>query len=59
MKLFYDILYSRFRASQDIGPRKELVEVVESGRIKPCKAITGVSILGIGLAALALASFQE
>jgi hypothetical protein len=39
MRLFYDILYSRFPAPWDIGSRKELVEVVESGRIKPCKAI--------------------
>jgi SAM-dependent methyltransferase len=36
---FYEILYSRFRAPYDIGPRKELVELVESGRLKPCRAI--------------------
>ena len=39
MKWFYEITYSRFRAPWDIGPRKELVELVESGRIQPCKAI--------------------
>lgn len=39
MKLFYDILYRYFRAPWDIGPRKELVALVESGRIKPCRAI--------------------
>src|SRR3990172_6255363 len=39
MKWFYEILYGRFRAPWDIGPRKELVELVEAGRIKPCKAI--------------------
>ena len=39
MKAFYEIVYSRFRAPWDIGPRRELVELVESGRIKPCKAI--------------------
>ncbi|MBI5290633.1 MAG: class I SAM-dependent methyltransferase [Chloroflexi bacterium] len=39
MKSFYNITYSRFRAPWDIGPRKELVELVESGRIQPCKAI--------------------
>ena len=39
MKAFYEIVYSRFRAPWDIGPRRELVNLVESGRIKPCKAI--------------------
>jgi len=39
MKAFYKIVYSRFRAPWDIGPRRELVELVESGHIKPCKAI--------------------
>ena len=39
MKSFYNITYHRFRAPWDIGPRQELVELVESGRIKPCRAI--------------------
>ena len=39
MKWFYELVYGRFRAPWDIGPRKELVELVEAGRIKPCKAI--------------------
>ena len=39
MKSFYEVVYSRFRAPWDIGPRKELVELVESGRLRPCKAI--------------------
>jgi len=39
MKAFYEIVYSRFRVPWDIGPRRELVELVETGRIKPCKAI--------------------
>ena len=39
MKLFYEILYGRFRAPWDIGPRQELVELVESGRLKPSRAI--------------------
>ncbi len=39
MKWFYDTLYRRFRAPWDIGPRKELVELVKSGRITPCRAI--------------------
>src|SRR4030067_150616 len=32
-------MYSRFRAPWDIGPRRELVELVESGRLRPCQAI--------------------
>ncbi|MDE3089388.1 MAG: class I SAM-dependent methyltransferase [Chloroflexota bacterium] len=39
MKWFYELVYGRFRAPWDIGARKELVELVETGRIKPCKAI--------------------
>ena len=39
MKSFYEVVYSRFRAPWDIGPRKELVELVDSGRLRPCKAI--------------------
>lgn len=39
MKWFYEITYSRFRAPWDVGARKELVELVESGRLKPCRAI--------------------
>jgi hypothetical protein len=35
MKWFYNLLYGRFRAPWDIGPRKELVELVTSGRLKP------------------------
>lgn len=50
MKWFYDLIYSRFRAPWDLGPRKELVEAVESGRIQPCKAID----LGCGTASNAI-----
>ncbi len=50
MKWFYNLLYSRFRAPWDLGPRRELVEVVESGRIQPCKAID----LGCGTASNAI-----
>lgn len=39
MQWFYEVLYGRFRAPWDIGPRKELVELVESGRLTPCTAI--------------------
>ncbi|MCC7358648.1 MAG: class I SAM-dependent methyltransferase [Anaerolineales bacterium] len=50
MKYFYDWLYRYARAPWDLGPRKELVEVVENGRIKPCKAID----LGCGTASNAI-----
>jgi 2-polyprenyl-3-methyl-5-hydroxy-6-metoxy-1,4-benzoquinol methylase len=39
MKWFYEITYKRFRAPWDIGPRAELVDLVESGQIQPCRAI--------------------
>lgn len=39
MRWFYEITYSRFRAPWDIGPRRELVDLVEGGRLQPCRAI--------------------
>ena len=39
MKLFYEVLYRYFRAPWDIGPRTELISLVESGRLRPCRAI--------------------
>jgi len=39
MKWFYQLLYRYFRAPWDVGPRRELVDLVESGRIKPGRAI--------------------
>ena len=39
MKWFYELIYRHFRAPWDIGPRKELVELVESRRLTPCRAI--------------------
>lgn len=50
MKWFYDFLYSRGCAPWDLGPRKELVEVVKSGRIQPGRAID----LGCGTASNAI-----
>lgn len=50
MKLFYEIVYRYFRAPWDIGAREELVELVEGGRIKPCRAID----LGCGTGANAV-----
>jgi SAM-dependent methyltransferase len=39
MKWFYEIGYRHFRMPWEIGPRKELVSLVESGRIPPGRAI--------------------
>lgn len=39
MKLMYDVIYRYFRAPWDIGPREELVGLVEAGRIKPSRTI--------------------
>jgi SAM-dependent methyltransferase len=50
MKLFYDWMYRYSRAPWDLGPRKELVEVVKNRRIEPCKAID----LGCGTASNAI-----
>jgi cyclopropane fatty-acyl-phospholipid synthase-like methyltransferase len=50
MKLFYEIIYRYFRAPWDIGAREELVSLVESGRIEPCRAID----LGCGTGANAI-----
>ncbi|HSR33503.1 MAG TPA: class I SAM-dependent methyltransferase [Anaerolineae bacterium] len=50
MKLFYEVIYRYFRAPWDIGAREELVALVDSGRIKPCRAID----LGCGTGANAI-----
>ncbi len=50
MKSFYEITYRHFRAPWDIGARVELVSLVESGRIQPCRAID----LGCGAGANAI-----
>lgn len=39
MKWFYELIYGRFRAPWDTGPRKHLVELVERGRLEPGGAI--------------------
>ena len=39
MKLFYETIYRHFRAPWDIGPREELVALVESGRLQPGRVI--------------------
>jgi SAM-dependent methyltransferase len=55
MKWFYELLYGRFRAPWDIGPRKELVEAVTSQRVRPCRAID----LGSGTASNAVFLAQQ
>jgi SAM-dependent methyltransferase len=50
MKAFYEIVYRYFRAPWDLGARDELVGLVESGRIRPCRTID----LGCGAGANAI-----
>ncbi len=38
-KRFYEFGYRYFRMPWELGPRQELVGLVESGRIAPCRAI--------------------
>ncbi len=39
MKLFYELGYRHFRMPWEGGPRSELVELVTSGRLGPCRAL--------------------
>ena len=39
MQWGYEILYKYFRAPWDVGPRSELVQAVNSGRVRPGRAI--------------------
>ncbi len=55
MKLFYEIIYRYFRAPWDIGAREELVALVDSGRIEPCRTID----LGCGAGANAIYLAQK
>lgn len=55
MKRFYEITYRYFRAPWDIGSREELMSLVESGRIKPGRAID----LGCGAGANAIYLAQK
>jgi len=50
VKRFYEIIYRYFRVPWDIGPRDELVRLVESHTIQPCRAID----LGCGAGANAI-----
>jgi ubiquinone/menaquinone biosynthesis C-methylase UbiE len=50
MKWFYEITYRYFHAPWDIGPRDELVALIESNRLQPGRAID----LGCGTGANAI-----
>jgi len=39
MKLYYQLGYKYFSMPWDRGPRDELLQLIESGRITPCRAI--------------------
>ena len=55
MKLFYELGYRLFRMPWEMGPREELVGLVESGRITPCRAID----LGCGTGSNAIFLAQQ
>jgi SAM-dependent methyltransferase len=70
----YNFGYRYFRMPWEIGPRQELVEVVESGRIAPCRAIDlgcgtgsnavflaehGFDVTGVDFAASAIAKARR
>lgn len=50
MRWFYEVMYRHFRAPWEIGPRQELVELVENGTLTPCRAVD----LGCGTGANAV-----
>ena len=49
-KRLYNWMYRNQRVPWDIGPRRELTELVESGRLQPCRAVD----LGCGTASNAI-----
>ena len=55
MKLFYELGYRFFRMPWETGPREELVGLVESGRIAPCRALD----LGCGTGSNAIFLAQQ
>ena len=74
MKSFYNATYRYFRAPWDIGPREELVRLVEDGRLKPGRAIDlgsgtasnciflaqhGFAVTGVDYAASAIALGEQ
>lgn len=57
-QLLYSTWYRNFKVPWDIGPRKELVELVESGRIQPGRAIDLGSGTGSNCVFLAERGFE-
>jgi len=55
MRLFYELGYRYFRMPWEMGPREELVGLVESGRFAPCRAID----LGCGTGSNAIFLAQQ
>jgi SAM-dependent methyltransferase len=70
MKLFYEVGYRHFTMPWEGGPRSELIDLVESGRLLPCRAVDlgcgsganavflaqhGFDVTGVDFAASALA----
>lgn len=55
MRLFYEVTYRYSRAPWERGARAELAQLVESGRIEPCRAID----LGCGTGANAIYLAQK
>jgi Tellurite resistance protein TehB len=39
VKLFYELGYRHWRMPWEGGPRSELVELVRTGRLEPCRAL--------------------
>jgi 2-polyprenyl-3-methyl-5-hydroxy-6-metoxy-1,4-benzoquinol methylase len=54
----YSVGYRYFKVPWDIGPRKELVELVESGRIQPGRAVDLGSGTGSNCVFLAERGFE-
>lgn len=54
-KQFYELGYRYFRMPWEVGPRQEVVGLVENGRIAPCRAID----LGCGTGANAVFLAQQ
>ena len=44
MKAFYELGFRYARMPWDIGPRAELMELVESGRLEPCRDVDAAII---------------
>jgi SAM-dependent methyltransferase len=74
MRAFYEVGYRFFRMPWEGGPRAELIALVESGRIQPCRAIDlgcgtgsnaiylaqrGFDVMGVDYASAAIAKARR